>query len=71
MKIKYYKESEVEEIVAQQKVDGYELIEIQNITDGNFLIFAKIEPLQPTETEILTDYIIDVDYRVTMIELGL
>lgn len=29
------------------------------------------EPQTPTESEILTDYIIDVDYRVTMIELGL
>lgn len=29
------------------------------------------EPQSPTETELLTDYIIDVDYRVTMIELGL
>lgn len=26
---------------------------------------------QPTETELLMDYVIDVDYRVTMIELGL
>lgn len=29
------------------------------------------EPQPPTETELLTDYIVDVDYRVTMIELGL
>ena len=29
------------------------------------------EPQPPSETELLTDYIIDVDYRVTMIELGL
>lgn len=26
---------------------------------------------QPTETELLMDYVINVDYRVTMIELGL
>lgn len=31
---------------------------------------AVPEP-QPTETELLMDYVIDVDYRVTMIELGL
>ncbi|TQR21787.1 hypothetical protein [Psychrobacillus vulpis] len=30
-----------------------------------------VEPQEPTETELLNDYIIDVDYRVTMIELGL
>ncbi|MBD7944700.1 hypothetical protein H9650_11295 [Psychrobacillus sp. Sa2BUA9] len=32
---------------------------------------AQIEPQPPSETEILTDYVIEVDYRVTMIELGL
>lgn len=34
-------------------------------------ILPKPDPKEPTETEILTDYIVDVDYRVTMIELGL
>ncbi|WP_342577667.1 hypothetical protein [Psychrobacillus sp. FSL K6-2843] len=29
------------------------------------------EPLIPSEADALTDYIVDVDYRVTMIELGL
>ncbi|MFJ5771389.1 hypothetical protein [Psychrobacillus sp. NPDC093180] len=29
------------------------------------------EPQPPSETELLTDYIVDVDYRVTMIELGI
>ncbi|MER2169046.1 MAG: hypothetical protein ABS938_00265 [Psychrobacillus psychrodurans] len=29
------------------------------------------EPQLPSETEVLNDYIVDVDYRVTMIELGL
>lgn len=32
---------------------------------------VEIDSQPPTETELLTDYIIDVDYRVTMIELGL
>ncbi|WP_313893845.1 hypothetical protein [Psychrobacillus sp.] len=26
---------------------------------------------EPTETEMMMDYLVDVDYRVTMIELGL
>ena len=29
------------------------------------------EPIIPSEADALTDYIVDVDYRVTMIELGL
>ncbi|WP_313891111.1 hypothetical protein [Psychrobacillus sp.] len=28
-------------------------------------------PQSPSETDMLMDYVIDVDYRVTMIELGL
>lgn len=28
-------------------------------------------PPEPTESEILTDYIVDVDFRLSMVELGL
>ncbi|MFO1444066.1 hypothetical protein KDN24_12810 [Bacillus sp. Bva_UNVM-123] len=28
-------------------------------------------PKEPSEVELLNDYVVDVDYRVTMIELGL
>jgi len=30
-----------------------------------------IPPVPPTETEVLQDYILDVDYRLIMMELGL
>lgn len=32
---------------------------------------VELEPQPPSETDIMMDYIVDVDYRVTMIELGL
>lgn len=31
----------------------------------------KNRPKEPTETEILIDYIIEVDFRVVLLELGL
>lgn len=32
---------------------------------------AEESPKEPTETEVLTDYLVDVDYRLTLVELGL
>lgn len=33
--------------------------------------FPDPEPQPPTETEILMDYVVNVDYRVTALELGI
>lgn len=46
---------------------------IQNgkIVFGDEKPIQEPEPQLPTETEVLNDYIVDVDYRVIMIELGL
>lgn len=46
---------------------------IQNgkITFGNDRNPIELTPVTPSEADVLTDYIVDVDYRVTMIELGL
>lgn len=41
------------------------------ITFGEDRYPVELEPLIPSEADALTDYIVDVDYRVTMIELGL
>lgn len=41
------------------------------ITFGEDRNPVVLEPLIPSEADALTDYIVDVDYRVTMIELGL
>ncbi|WP_039044185.1 hypothetical protein [Sporosarcina sp. ZBG7A] len=29
------------------------------------------EPLEPTELEVISNYVLDVDYRLAMIEMGL
>lgn len=31
----------------------------------------EVGPQPPSETELLTDYVVDVDYRVTLIEIGI
>lgn len=41
------------------------------ITFGEDRNPVVLEPLIPSEADALTDYIVDVDFRVTMIELGL
>lgn len=46
-------------------------VEKGQLVFGGLIPVQEPEPQLPTETELLTDYIIDVDYRVTMIELGL
>jgi len=35
------------------------------------MVDSSSQPQEPTETEILNDYIVDVDYRLTLVELGL
>jgi hypothetical protein len=46
--IKYESEEEAQEITAEQTNQGYILIEVQNITGGNFLAFDDRPNPQPT-----------------------
>ena len=67
--------------LAENQVIKYQVNDIRifthnfSIKNGNIMIgeekVVEIEPPPPSETELLTDYIVDVDYRVIMIELGL
>lgn len=41
------------------------IIEIENSKRGDLL------PPEPSETELLTEYLLEVDFRVAMLELGL
>ncbi|GGA30970.1 hypothetical protein [Psychrobacillus lasiicapitis] len=60
------------ELVTDERVFTHEYtIEKGEIKFGDLKPLPDPEPQPPTETELLTDYIVDVDYRVTMIELGL
>lgn len=47
------------------------IIENGKIKFGNDRKPVEPAPITPSEADVLTDYIVDVDYRVTMIELGL
>lgn len=68
MILKYETEHERESITKQQELEGYVLIGVKNITEGNFLVFSKNEV---TALEELTNYMLDVDYRLMMVEMGL
>lgn len=52
--IKYTTEEEGQQIIAEKTSQGYTLIEVQNITEGNFLGFLEPnEPMpEPEKTEI-------------------
>ncbi|MNP28570.1 hypothetical protein D3C76_1215400 [compost metagenome] len=76
--IKYETEEEAEQIIYEKQEDGFTLVEVTNITEGNFLGFQGSEwtpsiypkPLEERINEN-TEYLIDVDYRLSIIELGL
>lgn len=60
IKIEYKTKEERENAIEEQQTLGYYLIEEQNITEGNFLIFGeqpnptvKPEPLKPSEIDLL------------------
>lgn len=59
--IKYTTEEEVELIIAEKTSQGYTLVEVQNITEGNFLGFLEPNETLPenakTETQKLQDMI--------------
>ena len=52
--VKYETEEEAEQIKANKVAAGFVLVEIQNITEGNFLGFQKIgwTPPEPEETQV-------------------
>lgn len=59
--IKYTTEEVVELIIAEKTSQGYTLVEVQNITEGNFLGFLEPNETLPenakTETQKLQDMI--------------
>ena len=50
------------------------IIEYEILTEEEYLARVELEPepiAEPTEIEELSNYILDVDFRVMMIEMGL
>lgn len=62
--------------ILESNQDKY-LIEEKNIREGNFLVFTDVKPLEVEITELktsneeLSNYMLDVDMRLVMMELGL
>ena len=57
MKCKYNNQEERNQILQEKSENGFYLLEEQNITEGNFLIFGEkpnsSTPIQPSEVNIL------------------
>lgn len=66
-----YAKVEIKEDEIPQAFQKEIIIENGKITFGNDRNPVEPIPVTPSEADVLTDYIVDVDYRVTMIELGL
>lgn len=76
--IKYETEEEGKQIITEKSAAGYTLVAVQNVTEGNFLGFQEPGWVPPEpETPLLdkindnTEYLIDIDYRLSLVELGL
>ena len=53
---------------------GFTENEVEILTEEEYLTRKELEPLpivEPTEFEELSNYILDVDFRVVMLEMGL
>ncbi|GEM_PF-5000226 len=61
-----------ERIVAEQLEEGYFLVEIQNITEGNYLGFAEspLRPSDPEESELgkVQASILELESRTKLLE---
>lgn len=65
---------EQERIAAEQETDGYYLVEVQNITEGDYLGFAEspLQPSDPEDTELqqVKNQIVELEQRTKVLEYG-
>ncbi|WP_018213731.1 hypothetical protein [Desulfitobacterium hafniense] len=77
--IKYDSEDEVQSIIAEQELNGLILVEVANVTEGNFLAFDDryVEPVMPSSiprpieeqlSQIKGDNLILMDALATVFE---
>ncbi len=68
------KQEEQERITAEQAAEGYYLVEVQNITEGDFLGFAEspLQPSDPEDTDLqkLQSQVIELEHRTKVLEYG-
>lgn len=71
--INYSTAVERDDIYSDYISKGFVFIGEKNIVDGNFLIFGTEEdlPQLPIKEAGIDDYLLDIDFRISSIELGL
>ena len=63
---------DVDDIEKVEKTFTHEYSIIDNeIEFGELKPIPEPEPQPPSETEVMMDYLVDLDYRLTLVELGL
>ena len=71
--IKYETETEADKIKSDKQKEGYILISVSNVKEGNFLGFAKTEDLQvipnPESTDVF-EKLTQIETRLKFIEEG-
>jgi len=71
----YTSEDEMNNLRQKYETEGYVLIEVQNVTEGDFLVFREPGWLPPAEAASLTDQIAalrtaDLDNKSMINDLG-
>lgn len=71
MLVQTFTDENMEEIIQKKRKQGYKLIQIQNITEGNFLIFLSENETEPkSEIEQIKERITDLEILISP-DLGL
>ena|GEM_PF-6405365 len=68
--VKYETEEEAEQIKNQQIAKGYILVEVSNITEGNFLGFQEVGWIEPEPETPLHDQITQLEAQNTELMLA-
>jgi hypothetical protein len=65
--VKYTTETEANKIIAEKEALGLTLIEVSNITEGNFLGFAESASELPKEKETIEDKLQRIEENIAAI----
>lgn len=67
-------ENPIEIMLQNVESAGFTEVDIEILTEEEFEARKALEPIPPqtpTENEILRDYVLDLDFRLIMMELGI
>lgn len=69
--IKYETEEDAQRIIAEKQAEGYTLVEVQNITEGNFLGFEEPGWVPPEIPPDVTEQIQELQNENTDLKLAI